>query len=107
MCDEEDVYYLKSLVLEYENKVQLLERQLEHSRVMISQLQNTLLASTPLKKKHTPKPKTEFYMQHKNDPQIIQSIKDGLIKAGFNDLKTVPWQLIKKETDRMFIAQDK
>lgn len=92
--------------LELENE--RLKSELQSKNRLLEQMQHTLLMlpKTPrVNQVHTTdlyQRKLEYYKEHKHDVDIILKVRHQLDKLGYKTLKTLPWQMVKYNTDKKF-----
>lgn len=77
-----------------------IENQNKHLRSLLSQMQQLQLAQTPTKKRQSPK--WLFFKEKKTDIEILTLLS----KRHSLPIDDIPWQLIKRETDKLYESKN-
>ena len=77
-----------------------MENQNKHLRSLLSQMQQLQLQQTPKKKRQSPK--WLYFREKKADPDLLEMLSKRHNLA----IDDIPWQLIKRETDKLYESKN-
>lgn len=92
------------LILDLQKQIHVLENENSHLKQQnanlkqtLNQAQRSIMNTRHRRQNLQTKLKWQFYNDHKQDPTILETLSKR-----FN-IESIPWQLVKQETDRIFI----